>query len=185
MNPRLIFKLILVIYSCMLPPAQLVAQAIARAPEQAIQRIDAFVDQFRKTGDMRSRLADLAQAESELAASNRVFAARGDWSALALGLLKQGHVYRMQGQWPNAIELYQQAEAAANATKTSFIRLTRWRGKRWPSPRVEMSGRLLPTRHKRCGLRKPPRTKTCLRGHSTFSARCRSPRGISPARPIL
>jgi CHAT domain-containing protein/tetratricopeptide (TPR) repeat protein len=81
--------------------------------QQAIRRIDDFVEHFRKTGDMRSRLPDLAQAEAELAASNRMLAARGDWSALALGLIKHGHVYRMQGQWPNAIVLYQQAEEAA------------------------------------------------------------------------
>ena len=81
--------------------------------QQAIRRIDDFVDHFRKTGDMRSRLPDLAQAEAELASSNRTLAARGDWSALALGLIKHGHVYRMQGQWPNAIALYQQAEEAA------------------------------------------------------------------------
>ena len=60
MNPRLIFKLILVIYSCMLPPAQLFAQGDPLAlQKEALQRIDAFVDQFRKTGDMRSRLSDL------------------------------------------------------------------------------------------------------------------------------
>ena len=81
--------------------------------QQAIRRIDDFVDHFRKTGDMRSRLPDLAQAEAELASSSRTLAARGDWSALALGLIKHGHVYRMQGQWPNAIALYQQAEEAA------------------------------------------------------------------------
>jgi CHAT domain-containing protein len=98
----------------MLPPVKLFAQSDPLAlQKRAIQRIDGFVDQFRKTGDMRSRLPDLAQAEAELAASNRMLAASGDWTALALGLLKQGHVYRMQGQWPNAIELYQQAEEAA------------------------------------------------------------------------
>jgi CHAT domain-containing protein len=80
---------------------------------QAIRRIDAFVDHFRKTGDMRSRLPDLAQADAELAASNQALAARGDWSAVAVGLTKQGHVYRMQGQWPAAIAIYQQAEEAA------------------------------------------------------------------------
>lgn len=81
--------------------------------KRAVQRIDSFVDQFRKTGDVRSRIPDLAQAEAELAASNRMLAARGDWSPLAFGLIKQGHVYRMQSQWPNAIALYQQAEEAA------------------------------------------------------------------------
>ena len=53
--------------------------------QQAIRRIDAFVEHFRKTGDFQSRVPDLAQAEAELAASNRMLAARGDWPALALG----------------------------------------------------------------------------------------------------
>ena len=80
---------------------------------RAIQRLDAFVETFRKTGDVRSRMPDLAQAEAELSASNRMLAARGDWSALALGLIKQGHVYRIQGQWQASIPFYSQAEEAA------------------------------------------------------------------------
>jgi CHAT domain-containing protein len=81
--------------------------------KRAIQRIDGFTDQFRKTGDFRSRISDLAQAEAELAASNRMLADRQDWPSLALGLIKQGHIYRMQSQWPNAVSIYQQAEEAA------------------------------------------------------------------------
>src|ERR687887_160029 len=81
--------------------------------QQAIQRIDGFIEHYRKTGDFRSRVPDLAQAEAELAASNCLLEAREDWPALALGLIKQGHTYRMQGQWPNAIALYQRAEEAA------------------------------------------------------------------------
>ena len=94
------------------------AQALAQLDplalqKQAIQRIDAFVNRFRMTGEMKSGLADLVQAEAELDASNRVLAARRDWAHLALGLTKRGHVYRMQGQWPSAIALYQQAAEAA------------------------------------------------------------------------
>jgi CHAT domain-containing protein/tetratricopeptide (TPR) repeat protein len=85
----------------------------------AIARIDAFIDQFRKTGDMRSRLRDLAQADAELATSNRLLAARGDFSALAFGLIKQGHVYRMQGQWQNAIPFYRQAEDVAKRARNT------------------------------------------------------------------
>ena len=80
---------------------------------RAIQRLDAFVETFRRTGDMRSHLPDLAQADAELSASNRALAARSDWSPLALGLIKQGHVYRMQGQWQPAAQLYTLAEEAA------------------------------------------------------------------------
>ncbi len=98
----------------LLVPSLAAAQGDALAlQQQAIRRLDGYIDHFRKTGDMRSRLPDLVQAEAELTASNRALAARGDWSALALGLTKHGHVYRMQGQWPNAIALYQHAEDAA------------------------------------------------------------------------
>src|ERR1043166_8628202 len=34
---------------------------------RAVARIDGFVDYYRRTGDMRSRLQDLAQADVELA----------------------------------------------------------------------------------------------------------------------
>jgi CHAT domain-containing protein len=97
-----------------LVPAFATAQGDALELQQrAIQRIDAIVDHFRKTGEYQSRLPELAQVELELGVSNRMLAGRGDWSALALGLIKQGHCYRMQGQWDRAIPFYQQAEQAA------------------------------------------------------------------------
>jgi CHAT domain-containing protein len=107
------------LFLCLLLPAQSArAQSDPIAlQKRAIERIDGFVDQFRKTGDPRSRLSDLAQADAELGASNQMLAARGDWPALALGLTKQGHIYRMQSQWPNAIALYQQAEEAAKRAR--------------------------------------------------------------------
>jgi CHAT domain-containing protein len=85
--------------------------------QRAIGRIDAFVEAYRKTGDTRSRLAELAQAERELAASNQAFAARGDWDALAFGLIKEGHIPRMQGNWVQALALYHQAVDAARRAK--------------------------------------------------------------------
>jgi CHAT domain-containing protein/tetratricopeptide (TPR) repeat protein len=100
------------------------SQALAQADplalqQQAIRRIDGVVEAFRKTGDFRSRLPDLAQAERELAASNQMLAARSDWNALAFGLIKQGHVHRMQANWAPAIALYRQAgEAARRAGNT-------------------------------------------------------------------
>jgi CHAT domain-containing protein/tetratricopeptide (TPR) repeat protein len=81
---------------------------------RAIARIDALVDGYRRTGNARLNPAELAQADTELAASNRAFAARPDWSALAQGLTKQGAVRRMQGNWSGAVALYQQAYDAAS-----------------------------------------------------------------------
>ena len=80
---------------------------------RAVQRLDEFVDHFRRAGEFQSRLQDLAQADAELSLSNQALAARSDWSALATGLIKQGSVHRVQGDWANAVTLYQRAALAA------------------------------------------------------------------------
>jgi hypothetical protein len=81
--------------------------------KRAVARIDSVIDRFRRTGDTRLQISELVQAGTELQASNRALAARQNWSALAFGLIKQGHVYRLQGQWAEAIALYQSAQEAA------------------------------------------------------------------------
>ena len=81
--------------------------------KRAVARIDSVIDRFRRTGDTRLQISELVQAGAELAASNRALAASQSWSALAFGLIKQGHVHRLQGQWPEAIALYQNAQEAA------------------------------------------------------------------------
>src|SRR5918999_4790504 len=94
------------------------AQADPRALQaRAIQRIDAFIAHFRQTGEFQSRMADLAQADAELAASNQALTERGDWSTLATGLIKRGTVHRMQGDWATAVGLYRQAVSAAERVK--------------------------------------------------------------------
>ncbi len=121
MDNRWLFRILLAeVFLSLLalaPPA--VAQGDALAlQQQAIRRIDGFVDHFRKTGDRRSHAGDLAQAEAELVASNRIFAERGDWGALAFGLMKQGAVQRIEGNWQPAIALYLQSEEAAKRARS-------------------------------------------------------------------
>ena len=124
------------------PPASGQSDPLA-LQQQAIRRIDGVIETFRKTGNIPT--ADLAQAERELAASNQALAARGDWSALALGLIKQGHIQRMQGNWAPAIALYAQAgEAARRRGRTRSIRPTRSRGARSPTRRGGTWGRRSP-----------------------------------------
>jgi CHAT domain-containing protein len=98
------------------------AGAAAQAPppndalelqKRAVARIDSVIDRFRRTGDTRLQVSELLQAGAELSASNRALAARQNWSALAFGLIKQGHVHRLQGQLTEAITLYQSAQEAA------------------------------------------------------------------------
>jgi tetratricopeptide (TPR) repeat protein len=86
---------------------------------RAVQRLDEFIDRFRRTGEFQSRLPELAQIDAELSLSNQALAARGDWSALATGLIKQGSVHRLQGDWANAVTLYEQAAAAAQRANSA------------------------------------------------------------------
>ena len=86
---------------------------------RAVQRVDGFVDHFRRTGEFQSRLPDLVQADAEFSLSNQALAARGDWPSLATGLIKQGSVHRIQGDWVKAIGLYQQAAAAAQRANST------------------------------------------------------------------
>jgi len=100
-----------------LSAAGVAAQAPPNDPlelqKRAVARIDSVIDRFRRTGDTRLQVTELVQAGTELQASNRALAARQNWSALAFGLIKQGHVHRLQGQWAEAIALYQSAQEAA------------------------------------------------------------------------
>ena len=79
----------------------------------AIARIDAFIDHFRKTGDYRSRVGELQKAEHELTSSADAFTAQKDWPSLTLSFIKLGQIQRMQGRWDKAIFYYQEAERAA------------------------------------------------------------------------
>lgn len=81
--------------------------------QQAITRIEAFLEHYRKTGDSRWPIADLQQTENELTASNQAFAARSDWRALAQGLFRLGQLYQQQAKWKPALTYYREAETTA------------------------------------------------------------------------
>lgn len=105
--------ILLLILSATVSAAQAPPNDPLELQKRAVARIDSVIDRFRRTGDTRLQVSELLQAGSELSASNRALAARQNWSALAFGLIKQGHVHRLQGQWPEAITLYQSAQEAA------------------------------------------------------------------------
>lgn len=85
----------------------------AQLLEQATQRIDGFIDRFRRTGDFTSGVADLARAQADLEEARRQFESRSDWASAALCLIKLGQSQRMQGHWDPAIGYYEAAEADA------------------------------------------------------------------------
>lgn len=80
---------------------------------QGIQRLDGYVDHFRRTGDRVTRRPDLLQAEQELSASYRGLMSRGDVAGAALSALRFGDARRMQDQWDSAIDVYREAEKLA------------------------------------------------------------------------
>jgi len=89
------------------------ADEAERLLQQGTSRLDAFVDQFRRTGDMTGGVSNLARAQAELEEARRQFETRGDWSQAALCLIKLGQSQRMQARWDQAIAYYKAAEAAA------------------------------------------------------------------------
>ena len=88
--------------------------------DQAIKRIDLFVEHFRKTGDFKTRVAELlVPAQNELVASYQAFNAQGDLAGAALSLIKLGTIQRALSQWQPAVEIYQEAVKTARAAKHS------------------------------------------------------------------
>ena len=89
------------------------AESAVDMQKRAIARINSYVEHVRRTGDRSSLVPELAMADLDLIASNQQLAAQGDWSAVSLGLIKRGTLYRMQAQWSPAINLYTEAVTAA------------------------------------------------------------------------
>ena len=86
--------------------------------DQAVKRIDLFVEHFRKTGDFKTRVADLLlPAQNDLLASYQAFSEQGDLAGAALSLIKLGSIQRMLSQWQPALEVYQAAVKTARAAK--------------------------------------------------------------------
>src|SRR6516165_4048312 len=67
----------------------------ALVQQRAIQRIDDYVDAYRKTGNLRSGWPELLRARDELQASETEFVRRGNLASAALSAIKQGDIFRM------------------------------------------------------------------------------------------
>jgi CHAT domain-containing protein len=84
-----------------------------RLQQQAIKRIERFIEHFKRTGDRTSLLPELKQAELELAVSEEEFKRRGNLAGAALSLMKWADSQRLQTHWDRALELYGQALTVA------------------------------------------------------------------------
>jgi tetratricopeptide (TPR) repeat protein len=107
------------IYFLVYPQLTLAQFDPVAAQQQAIRRIDKAVEVLRKTGDRSD--SELAQANIELMMSNTFFLLTENWSALALGQIKEGSIQRMRGNFAQANELYRRAgEAARRAGNVAY-----------------------------------------------------------------
>jgi len=89
------------------------ADDAAEARDRGRAAIDAFVDNFRRTGDTASKLAELNAAAPALMAAANSFVARGDRANAAQTLIHLGDIHRMQARWEPALSVYRIAEAFA------------------------------------------------------------------------
>src|SRR5262249_12024319 len=83
--------------------------------QQAIQRIEHFIEHFRRTGERETQLGELQQADGELTASHDAFVRTNNLASAALSLIKRGDIKRMQDQWQQALEDYKEAERLAQS----------------------------------------------------------------------
>ncbi|WP_319573916.1 CHAT domain-containing protein [uncultured Desulfobacter sp.] len=81
--------------------------------ETAIERIERYVDHFRRTFDRKSLRHELIRAQDELEDSIRIFGLGGVQKEAAYSLVKLGDIRRYLDNWDSAISTYEQAARLA------------------------------------------------------------------------
>ena len=104
---------LLCLSQCLCAAAALAQPDPLAQQQRANQRLEAWLDQARRSGDFQAGRDALTQLDADYAQSNAALAQLGQTKALALGQIKQGSVWRIQGQLARAAALYTQAAASA------------------------------------------------------------------------
>ncbi len=95
--------------------------------QRGIQRVEAYRDHFRKTGDDKALLPELDLGDEELRVSAERFAERNEWAAAALSRIELGNSMRFRDRWSEAIGFYRQgydlAKRAGNAAYQAKARI--------------------------------------------------------------
>lgn len=94
-------------------PISAIAIDPAQLQQQGIDRVQEFIEHFRKTGDRQTRLPNLKRAAQELSRSLEIFTRQGRLGPAALSLVKLGDIYRMTDQHQEALTWYEQAQQMA------------------------------------------------------------------------
>ncbi len=105
-----------------LQPAALAwpAQDAATLQKQAVERIDRYVEHFRKTGDLKQLAPELEKAAIELTESGKAFLARNDLASAALNTQKIGVIERMRGKSQSAMQFFQTSLDLARKARHDF-----------------------------------------------------------------
>jgi CHAT domain-containing protein len=77
--------------------------------KRAIQKIERFIDHYRKTGEYQSLMPELIEADNDLSINYNHFIKKGNLEQAVLCLIKRGDIGRMRNEWPQALSLYQKA----------------------------------------------------------------------------
>ncbi len=95
--------------------------------QRGIERVEAYIAHFRKTGDNKVLLPELDRADEELRVSAERFAERGEWAAAALSRIWLGNSRRIRNRWSEAIGFYREgydlAKRAGNAVYQAKARI--------------------------------------------------------------
>jgi CHAT domain-containing protein len=115
--------IILLTLACAVPAAPAFADVDpAAARDRGSAAIDAYVDLYRRAGDLNSKLAELEAAAPDLAAAAMSFVALGDRANAAETLIHLGNIHRLQDRLEPAMAAYRQAETLARqAADTTLL----------------------------------------------------------------
>ena len=84
--------------------------------ETAIERIERYIDHFRRTFDRNSLRHELIRAQDELEDSIRIFGLEGAQKDAAYSLVKIGDIRRYLDDWDSAVSTYERAARLARDT---------------------------------------------------------------------
>jgi len=103
-------------------------QRTAADPQQlqkdGIAKIDHWLDYVRRTGDAKSTVSELAEAQVELKSSFDLFMQRQDYGGASLSAIKIANIQRLVNQWRQAATIYQAAIELAKSSNRSDYQTT-------------------------------------------------------------
>jgi tetratricopeptide (TPR) repeat protein len=89
--------------------------------KSGIAKIDHWMDYARRTGDAKSTLGELGEAQLELKASYDIFQKQQNFAGASWSAIKVGDIQRLENQWRQAVPIYQTAiELAQRANRTDY-----------------------------------------------------------------